>query len=438
MALLVVHADRDDEGRAWARKLRPALLEVGATVTVVEAKVGKDAHDHLAAGLDLYDFVPWPEADPGDVSDSSTPSDVDSGTPARATALELLIDMANVPDEPPDYVLEPLAAKGALTLLVGKRSSYKTFVALLAGARCHTGGGNLAGLRCAPARTLYVDAENGARLMRRRFTTAGITTDGLLVADGTRIRLPAGLKLLRELVQATASEFVILDALRRLTPGLDEDSSRDMAPVMADLADLARDLHVAILLLHHQSSKPGAPPSRGSSAIEDQADVVMRLMRYRGRRLKLWVGEAGKFRIDEEPEPLWLGMNTVGGLLTIGATEPAAEDDDDDAEPSAEDRLVERIEGLAGQVRADLTGGGWTPARLAAAVGSDQRSGTFQRALSRLVEAGGWVGEGQGKARRVRPSEPRQPDHSLRDGVDGAVDDDPHMALDDSPEGGTA
>ena len=65
------------------------------------------------------------------------------------------------------------------------------------------------------------------------------------------------------MVRVTGAEFVVLDALRRLTPGLDEDSSRDMAPVIADLANLARDLYVAVLLLHHQSSKPNAPPSRG-------------------------------------------------------------------------------------------------------------------------------------------------------------------------------
>ena len=103
--------------------------------------------------------------------------------------------MANVPDEPPSYVVEPLAARGYLTLLPGKRSSFKSFLAMFAAARCPSGGGDLAGLRCAPARALYVDAENGPRLMRRRFSQAGIATDGMLVADGTRIHLPKKMAL---------------------------------------------------------------------------------------------------------------------------------------------------------------------------------------------------------------------------------------------------
>jgi hypothetical protein len=40
---------------------------------------------------------------------------------------------------------------------------------------------------CAPARVLYVDAENGPWEMRRRFGACAIPMDGLLVADGTRV-----------------------------------------------------------------------------------------------------------------------------------------------------------------------------------------------------------------------------------------------------------
>src|SRR4051812_38215107 len=112
-------------------------------------------------------------------------------------ALSLLIDMAKVPDEPPEYVIEPLAAKGYLTLLPGRRNAYKSMLVMMAGACCHGGGGELAGLHCAPAITLDIDAENGPWLMRRRFTLAGIKPDGLLVADGTKIKLPGSFPLLR-------------------------------------------------------------------------------------------------------------------------------------------------------------------------------------------------------------------------------------------------
>ena len=69
----------------------------------------------------------------------------------------------------------------------------------------------------------------------------------------------------------------MLDSLPRLAAGAREDKSDDMSPLIADLANLARELDVAIVLLHHRSSKNGAQAVRGNSAIEDQADIVFTL-----------------------------------------------------------------------------------------------------------------------------------------------------------------
>ena len=87
---VVVVMDRDDEGRRWVRQVKPALARVGATVMVVEAKTGKDAHDHLAAGHGVNEFVPWADdAPPADAPAHAEP-DSDVGTlgevPAYPTA----------------------------------------------------------------------------------------------------------------------------------------------------------------------------------------------------------------------------------------------------------------------------------------------------------------------------------------------------------------
>jgi hypothetical protein len=56
-AEVVVVADRDEPGRRAASKLATALREVASSVRVVEAAEGKDAFDHLEAGLSLDEFV---------------------------------------------------------------------------------------------------------------------------------------------------------------------------------------------------------------------------------------------------------------------------------------------------------------------------------------------------------------------------------------------
>jgi hypothetical protein len=172
---------------------------------------------------------------------------------------------------------------------------------------------------------------------------------------------------------------------------------------MAELANLTRDLHVAILLLHHQSSKPGAAPSRGSSAIEDQADIAFRMTRYPGNRLKLWPLN-GKFRIDAEPPPLWLDFTYRDGVFALGSCDPAEEDDEErEAGTTAEEVCAGRIRALAAPVARE---GGWPPKQLAAAVGETQDSGTFKRALALLYAADEWEATGATTARRIRPLGP--------------------------------
>ena len=59
-ARVVVVRDRDEPGHRHADQVVASLLPVAASVKLVEAREGKDATDHLAAGLRLQDFVEVP------------------------------------------------------------------------------------------------------------------------------------------------------------------------------------------------------------------------------------------------------------------------------------------------------------------------------------------------------------------------------------------
>ena len=66
-------------------------------------------------------------------------------------AEELLIDMTEamkLADEPIDYPIEPIAARGFLTVLAGRHSSYKSWLMIVTGHAAHRGGGEVADLRC--------------------------------------------------------------------------------------------------------------------------------------------------------------------------------------------------------------------------------------------------------------------------------------------------
>ncbi len=85
-ARVVVVADRDEVGWRHACEVVESVSAVAASVRLVEAGRGKDAYDHLAAGLGLADFIPAEEA-------AHTPSESVATVPPR-------------PSEPPDLAYD--------------------------------------------------------------------------------------------------------------------------------------------------------------------------------------------------------------------------------------------------------------------------------------------------------------------------------------------
>jgi hypothetical protein len=63
-ANVIIVQDRDDAGRNTANDLAAQLQQHAATVRIVEAAEGKDAADHLNAGLDVSAFAPVSEREP--------------------------------------------------------------------------------------------------------------------------------------------------------------------------------------------------------------------------------------------------------------------------------------------------------------------------------------------------------------------------------------
>lgn len=303
------------------------------------------------------------------------------------------------------YVIEPIAVRGTVTVVVGKHSARKSWLVMLAAAAVHDGRREVAGMPVAKVPALYLDGEMGDRLMARRFRKAGLEASAMFVGDGFKLCLPDDDQQLRELIRVTGAGLVVIDSLRKIAPGVKENDSDEMAPLMGSLALLARDLDVAIVLIHHRSTKPNAAELRGSSAIEDQADAVFALeaverdpesdMEPARRRLRTI-----KFRHDEEPPPRWLAIGPLSPLSPFGVIETEAFIDVEKAPRiSMAERLVQEIRQIAKDVPAD----GWSRKQLADAIVIDPRKSSLGEALGILVGREGWTKTGQTSAVRYCP-----------------------------------
>jgi len=141
--------------------------------------------------------------------------------------------------------------------------------------------------------------------------------------------------------QLPAGSLIVFDTLRAAHDG-DENSSQDMALVMGRLKEL-RELAFDIFLIHH-TAKANERLYKGSTAISDLADHVLKLYRARSR------GSLEEVQDDGEPDPdsifvlatgktrfepfhLYLTFNPGAGGFSV-----------------AEDPNLEALEALAGYI----------------------------------------------------------------------------------------
>ncbi|QSE90306.1 AAA family ATPase [Rhodococcus pseudokoreensis] len=112
---VIVVQDKDEPGRKHAAQVAE-LLDGKATVVIVEAKVGKDAADHIAAGLGVDDFqmVETPAAESAELPGPyNAEAEAEFARPKLWRATEL------VAARQPQWLAKGRIPRSAITLLVG-------------------------------------------------------------------------------------------------------------------------------------------------------------------------------------------------------------------------------------------------------------------------------------------------------------------------------
>jgi hypothetical protein len=281
---LVVWEHQDEAGRKYAAAVADVAKRGGADAVIARpAAPHKDVREWILAGATkdalegiattaLFDF---PLAEPAD---------------------ELLA--ADLP--PPDYVIQPVAIRGNLTLIQGEPKAGKSIITLFM-AMCAALGIWPAGRWSVPRpiRVLYITWEDPRRRIQKRLRQflLGLgqpfkpvtsvpnlffysKSKGPRKAPRIRLETPEGRHLLQKLIQAHKAELVVLDTLSHLK-AIDENAVEKMQPVMDALTDICEETDCAIAFNHHTGKEGKANKksttyrSRGSSVIPAAADVIL-------------------------------------------------------------------------------------------------------------------------------------------------------------------
>ena len=147
---VVVIADRDEPGYKHARAVVKSLDGIAQRVRLTESKVGKDAADHLAAGLPLEELTLL-----------DVPKD---GSVLFPDFYEFMAG-----EDSYDWVVEGLLERGDRLLLTGNEGLGKSMLIRQLAVCCAAGVNPFRFERMAPLRVLLVDCENSERSSRRKF-----------------------------------------------------------------------------------------------------------------------------------------------------------------------------------------------------------------------------------------------------------------------------
>lgn len=325
-ATVHIVADDDGPGHIHADMVRVHLDGVAASVTSwLPAAPHKDLSEMVGAGRTRHDLRPFTVA--------PTASDEVVVDPVAAICVDWA-EFWTLDHRNEEWAIEPLVPAGRSVALYAPAKTGKSLVVLSAVAAAVTGRSVWGLPPQAPVRALYLDYEMTAGDLRERLELLGYgPSDDLSgLAYALIPALPpldsaeGGAKVL-ELAQAHGATVVVIDTFGRAAQGDENDADTSRA-FYRHTGGLLKAAGIATLRTDHAGKDPDKG-QRGSSAKNDDVDVVWRLDRLQGgvklartHSRVLWVPEGVVLDMHEDDDGVWRFTRQAG---TVGWPEGTKE-----------------------------------------------------------------------------------------------------------------
>jgi hypothetical protein len=177
------------------------------------------------------------------------------------------------------WLVEELWAERAVGIVGGEPKCCKSFLALDVAVAVASGRPCLRRYAVArPGPVLLFAAEDALHVVRERVAgicrAAEVDFDALplhvITAPTVRLDLRRDQERLRSTVEALRPRLLVLDPFVRLHR-VDENAAADVAPLLAYLRQIERELETAVLLVHH--ARKGAAHARAGQALRGSSEL---------------------------------------------------------------------------------------------------------------------------------------------------------------------
>lgn len=293
---------------------------------------------------------------------------------------------ADLGTRPPEqrWLVERLWAERAVGIVGGEPKCCKSFLALDIAVSVASGRPCLRRYAVKqPGPVLLFAAEDALHVVRERVAgicaAADVDLDALplhvITAPTVRLDLPRDQKRLRRTVEQLSPRLLVLDPFVRLHR-VDENAAADVAPLLAFLRQLEREIETAVLLVHH--ARKGASHARAGQALRGSSELHAwgdsnLYLRRRAQALLLAVEHRAAAPIDA----LALELRAERDALALRIVEDAGPTKVDPAPPTAHERIEAALADLDEPV-----------SRRALRAACRMRMATLCEALNDLVDAG--------------------------------------------------
>jgi RecA-family ATPase len=183
------------------------------------------------------------------------------------------------PQPPIDYIITDLITNSSLNVFYGEAGSKKTY-SILSMAVAVANGKEWLGFVTKKSPVLIIDEESGEKRFARRLNETMRGADCLATGQifyislaGFKLDRKEDIKTIESEINRTESKLVIFDALADIMDG-DENSKKDVQPVMNALRKIADNTDSSIILIHHSNKSGGY---RGSTAIKASSDLMVQV-----------------------------------------------------------------------------------------------------------------------------------------------------------------
>ena len=184
-------------------------------------------------------------------------------------------------DEPIRWTIKDLIPANSFCALYGHPGSYKSFAALYLAAAI-AGGLEAFGKPSTQGPVIYIALEGGAGLKRRRDAlkrSMNLPDDLPLFFIKSQLNLGSTLEdrdaLVAEIKRiGVKPSLVVIDTFARATPGIEENSAKEVGSAITIMSSIQDDLGCGVLIIHH-SGKDQARGMRGSSSLLGAVDLEL-------------------------------------------------------------------------------------------------------------------------------------------------------------------